>query len=284
MLVLSGLGKRFGDTWAVADLSLEARGGEILGLLGPNGAGKTTTVHMVVGVLAPDRGHIDIAGLGGPRDPATRQRLGVAPQSLALYQELTGEENLHFFGSLYGLAGLDLRRRVREALAQVGLSDRAHDRVATYSGGMKRRLNLAAANLHEPRVLLFDEPTAGVDPQSRHAILELARAARDRGQTVIYTTHYLEEAQRLCDRVAIVDGGRLIASGTVDELVAAHGGDPSLVIEYDDDGAEPVRIDTRDPLAELTELAKGRPLRSFHVEKPSLEQVFLNLTGRDLRD
>ena len=281
MLRLSGLRKRYGTTVAVDGLSLEVRKGEIFGLLGPNGAGKTTTVSLALGLLAPDEGEVTVAGLGPPADPAVRARIGLAPQALALYDALTGEENVAFFASVYGLSGARLAERVRAAIEFVGLADRRRDRVAAYSGGMKRRLNLAVALVHDPELVLLDEPTVGVDPQSRNLIFENVRGLRDAGKTIVYTTHYMEEAERWCDRVGIVDAGKLLALGTVPELVATHGARPVLVAET---GGREVRLEADDPLAELNRLAATRPVSSFRVERADLEQVFLHLTGRQLRD
>jgi ABC-2 type transport system ATP-binding protein len=281
MLALQGLRKRYGAQVALDGLSLEVRRGEIFGLLGPNGAGKTTTVGLAIGLLAPDEGTVTIAGLGSPSEPAVRARLGLAPQALALYDGLSGAENVAFFGSVYGLSGARLRERVPAALAFVGLLDRARDPVGTYSGGMKRRLNLAVALVHDPELILLDEPTVGVDPQSRNLIFDNVRRLREAGKTIVYTTHYMEEAERLCDRVGIVDNGRLLALGTVPELMAAHGGRPVLVAEA---GGEEIRVEADDPLLELNRLAAGRPVSAFRVERANLEQVFLHLTGRQLRD
>jgi ABC-2 type transport system ATP-binding protein len=281
MLLLQGLRKRYGAQVALDGLSLEVRRGEIFGLLGPNGAGKTTTVGLAVGLLAPDEGTVTIAGLGSPAEPAVRARIGLAPQALALYEGLSGAENVAFFGSVYGLAGARLAERVSAALAFVGLLDRARDRVGTYSGGMKRRLNLAVALVHDPELILLDEPTVGVDPQSRNLIFDNVRRLRETGKTIVYTTHYMEEAERLCDRVGIVDNGRLLALGTVPELMAAHGGRPVLVAEA---GGKEIRVEADDPLLELNRLAAGRPDSACRVERASLEQVFLHLTGRQLRD
>jgi ABC-2 type transport system ATP-binding protein len=280
-LVLEGVRKRYGDLLAVDGLSLEVRRGEILGLLGPNGAGKTTTVGLATGLLRPDEGRVEVAGAGAPSTPAARGRLGVAPQALALYESLTGRENLAFFGSIQGVGGSALRARVEEALAFVGLVDRADERVAGYSGGMKRRLNLAAALVHDPEIVLLDEPTVGVDPQSRSLVFENVAALRGRGRAIVYTTHYMEEAERLCDRVAIVDAGRLLALGPVASLVAEHGG-PDVLVADTEEGE--VRVETGEPLAELNRLAASRRVRSFRVERPRLEDVFLHLTGRQLRD
>ena len=249
MLTLENVRKTYGALVAVDGLSLEVRRGEVFGLLGPNGAGKSTTISLCVGLIAPDSGRVAINGSGDPTDAAIRQAIGVAPQALALYDLLSGEENLRFFGEVYGLAGARLAERVASSLDFVGLTDRQRDRVGTYSGGMKRRLNLAAALVHDPQLILLDEPTVGVDPQSRHQIFENIRELKRLGRTVVYTTHYMEEAERLCDRVAIIDRGKLLALGPVAELVEAHGVKPKLVLQ----GA-------------------------------TLEDVFLHLTGRSIRD
>ena len=208
-----------------------------------------------------------------------RQRIGVAPQALALYDLLTGEENLRFFGEVYGLSGATLGERVKWCLDFVGLSDRKGDRVGGYSGGMKRRLNLAAAVLHDPELILLDEPTVGVDPQSRNKIFESIEALHRDGRTIIYTTHYMEEVERLCERIAIVDAGKLLALGTLDELLAAHGGTPTLIVTTN--GAEQ-RLQTADPLAELNRIAARSTIDQFQMERPTMEQVFLRLTGRSL--
>ena len=281
MLVLSHIVKRYGERVAVDDLSLEVRPGEILGLLGPNGAGKSTTMHVATGLLRPDAGRVAIGTHGDPSSPAARRRLGLAPQNLAVYDLLSAEENLTFFGRLYDLSGATLRARVEAALVFAGLTDRRHDRVGNFSGGMKRRLNIAAAVLHEPDLVLLDEPTVGVDPQSRNAIFASIEALRAEGRTIVYSTHYMEEAVRLCDRVAIIDSGRVLALDTVPSLVRAHGGVPRLHVRV---GGRDIVSDTRDPLAELNRLAAGAPIESFAVEHPTLEQVFLELTGRTLRD
>jgi ABC-2 type transport system ATP-binding protein len=281
MLRLIGVQKRYGSLVAVDGVSLEIQRGEVFGLLGPNGAGKTTTVHMVAGLWPPDGGRVELDGAGSPMAPRVRRRIGVAPQALALYEELSGRENVAFFGRIQGLRGEALARRVEEALAFVGLTDRAGDRVRRYSGGMKRRLNLAAALVHQPDLLLLDEPTVGVDPHSRHAIFENILALRAQGRTIVYTTHYMEEAQRLCDRVGIMDRGKLLAVGSLPELIRAHGGHSRVVATTT---AGPVEIATDDPLAELRRMESAGGLVSFHVDRPSLETVFLNLTGRSLRD
>ena len=281
MLRLRDLRKSFGATVAVDGLSLEIGRGEVFGLLGPNGAGKTTTISMSVGLLSPDSGSIELQGFGSPTTIGARARIGVAPQALALYDALSGEENLRFFGRLHGLSGPALTERVRTVLDAVGLGPRGRDRVSAYSGGMQRRLNLAVAMLHEPDLLLLDEPTAGVDPHSRSSILEMVRGLKEQGRTVVYTTHYMEEAQRLCDRVAIVDHGKLLALDTVDNLIKAHGGDSIVHVERREITE---RIPTSEPVRVVSEALAVGDVRGVRVERPDLESVFLALTGRSLRD
>src|SRR5690242_2386517 len=215
------LRKSFGDRIAVADVGFEIAPGEAYGLLGPNGAGKTTTIRLVCGLLTPDGGSVEVTGIpvstGATR---VKARIGYVPQEVSLYPDLSARENLAFFGRLYRLSGAALRARVDEVLDLVDLRDRGNDRVESYSGGMRRRLNIGASLLHHPELLVLDEPTVGVDPQSRHAIMESIRALGATGLAVLYTTHYMEEAERLCDRVGIIDRGRLVAEGTRRELVA----------------------------------------------------------------
>jgi ABC-2 type transport system ATP-binding protein len=229
MLQARGLRKSFGELRAVAGLSLTLEPGRILGLLGPNGAGKTTTVSMLTGLVTPDAGEVLVNGhrLAGDADPVKR-RLGLVPQDLALYDELSAHDNLRFFGALYGLTGVALEHAMAQALTLVGLADRARQRVRGYSGGMKRRLNLAAGLLHDPDVLLLDEPTVGVDPQSRNAIFDNLEELKRRGKALLYTTHYMEEAERLADRLVILDHGRVVADDTLDGLYRAHPGAGSL--------------------------------------------------------
>jgi ABC-2 type transport system ATP-binding protein len=247
MLDIKHLRKSFGPIVAVDDVSFSLKPGELVGLLGPNGAGKTTTVSMIAGLITPEKGEVLVDGerLSGDTDPKKR-RIGLVPQDLALYDELSARANLRFFGALYSLAGAPLDRAIASALELVGLADRVNDRVATYSGGMKRRLNLAAGLLHDPDVLLLDEPTVGVDPQSRNAIFENLEVLKSRGKALLYTTHYMEEVERLADRIVVMDHGKVIAEDTLDRLqsrVAGVGGG-----------------------------------------KATLESVFLTLTGRSLRD
>ncbi len=284
MLELEGVRKTYGEAVVIDDLSLRLEPGEVFGLLGPNGAGKTTLVSLAVGLLAPAAGRVTIRGLGSPTSPAVRRAIGLAPQALALYERLSARENLDFFAAMQGLDARTRAVRVAEALAFVGLSERADARPSTFSGGMARRLNLAAALVHEPALLLLDEPTVGVDPQSRNLLLERIAALREQGRTVLYTTHYMEEAARVCDRVGILDRGRLLAVDTVAGLIAEHAGPPRLIVEFAGEGELVQRCD--DPYASLRALveARGKPPLRFRVEQPSLEQVFLELTGRSLRD
>jgi ABC-2 type transport system ATP-binding protein len=218
------LRRSFGTLVAVDDVSLRLENGETLGLLGPNGAGKTTTVSMLCGLITPDRGEVKIDGraLGGDTDPGKR-KIGLVPQDLALYEELSARDNLKFFGALYGLAGTALEQALASALQLVGLEDRAKDAVKVFSGGMKRRLNLAAGLLHNPDILLLDEPTVGVDPQSRNAIFDNLEQLKSQGKALLYTTHYMEEAQRLADRIVIIDHGKVIATDTVAGLTRGGG-------------------------------------------------------------
>ena len=296
MISVEGLKKRYGELLAVDGISFELHKGETFGLLGPNGAGKSTTILMTIGALEPDAGRVTIDGVDLAHNAGARKHIGVAPQSLALYETMTGEENLRFFAGLYALRGSALRERVEWALDLAGLADRRRDRVSTYSGGMKRRLNLACAMVHAPRVVFLDEPTVGVDPQSRNHIFEaIERLERD-GVTILYTTHYMEEAQRLCDRVAIMDRGKILALDTVDNLIAAHAGTSIVRGELTEAPAPGVdlpgtleglslRVETDRPLELVGSLAdKGVRFGSLHVEQPDLESVFLSLTGRTLRD
>jgi ABC-2 type transport system ATP-binding protein len=290
------LRKRYGHHVAVDGLSLDVSPGETFGLLGPNGAGKTTTMHLLAGVLRPDSGSVTIDGQPDPTRPAVRRRLGMAPQALALYGQLNPVENLTFFGRLAGLGGAGLKQRVGWALDLAGLADRRRDRVATFSGGMMRRLNLACALVHDPAVLLLDEATAGVDPQSRNHLLDTVAGLARQGRTILYTTHYVEEAQRLCDRVAVIDHGKLLALDTVDGLLSRYGGRPVVEVELEREPEDPgrlpgklagrrLRLETDRPLDELLELrSAGAAVASFRVDRPDLESVFLTLTGRRLRD
>lgn len=281
MLRLTHLTKSFGSLTAVNDLSLEIQEGEIFGFLGPNGAGKSTVVNMATGRLGPDSGQIEIGNWGAPTQASTRAHLGVAPQQISLYDELSARENLLFFGSIYGLQGATLQKQVDWALEFVNIRDRENDPLHAFSGGMMRRVNLAAAILHEPELLILDEPTVGVDPQSRNAILERIQDMRHRGCTIVYTSHYMEEVERICDRVGIIDHGKLLTLGTVEDILSEHG-QSHKVIATTQSGEE--HFDVTDPAEALRALARIPELIEFRTEKPTLETVFLNLTGRSLRD
>lgn len=284
MLKLEALTKSYGTRRAVDCLSLEVNPGEIFGLLGPNGAGKSTAIGMATGLIRPDAGSVTLHAngfSGSPTDPEARRHVGVAPQALAIYEELTAEENLALFGRLYGLRAAALSQRVADVLDAVGLTERRRSRVSQYSGGMKRRLNLGVAIIHDPPFLLLDEPTVGVDPQSRNAIFELLSELRRRGRAIVYTTHYMEEAQRLCDRLAIIDQGRILALGTVEDLIASAGG---VSVIHADMNGQSKRVETSEPMRELARLLADPATTGLRVERADLETVFLKLTGRSLRD
>jgi ABC-2 type transport system ATP-binding protein len=310
MLEVSGLKKRFGSVVAVDGVSFTVHPGESVGLLGPNGAGKTTTVSMICGLLRPDEGQVLLHGrpIRDDTDPAKRQ-IGLVTQELALFEELSAIDNLRTFGALYGLQGDDLQRAMTSALELVGLSDRARDKARTYSGGMKRRLNLAAALLHDPELLVLDEPTVGVDPQSRNAIFDNLEALKARGKALLYTTHYMEEAERLCDRIVVVDRGRVVADDTLRGLYRLLPASNRLLIELERPGDGPWLDDLRalpgvalattengtlavhvsDLTATMPRVLgwlseQGRPYVHAVTERPDLEAVFLHLTGRSLRD
>jgi len=309
MITVERLRRSFGDLVAVDDVSFEVRDGEILGLLGPNGAGKTTTLNMISGVLKPDSGRVLVDGHDIWLEPIlVKRHLGVVPQEVAVYEDLTARDNLSFWGSLYGLSGSELKERVDEGLTRVGLADRAGDRVKGFSGGMKRRLNLCMGLLHRPRFLLLDEPTVGIDPQARLNILEVIRGVAAGGTTVLYTTHYMEEAQELCDRIAIIDHGRILTVGTLDELTRLAGEAEVLRLtggfaagEARDrlqaiagvrvlqagDGSAMLSVAAGGPglLAVLPAvLSSGLALDDVSIQRPNLQSVFISLTGRELRD
>jgi ABC-2 type transport system ATP-binding protein len=299
MITADGLVKTFGDLRAVDGVSLRIERGTTFGLLGPNGAGKSTTISMLVGLLDPDEGTVELVGHGSPsKSHEIRRKMGVAPQALALYPELTAAENLKLFARLYGLRGPSLSHRVDWALELSGLVERCNDRVETYSGGMQRRLNLASSLVHDPDLVLLDEPTVGVDPQSRNHIFETIERLKGEGLTVLYTTHYMDEAERLCDRVAIMDAGCILDTGSVDELINRHGGTSLVEVEMEhaaDAGqltrfggvvdGQTVRIETMNPMNDIARLVEsGVGFRSLKLRQPDLETVFLALTGRTLRD
>jgi ABC-2 type transport system ATP-binding protein len=311
MLEVTGLRKSYGDLVAVDGVSLRAGKGETIGLLGPNGAGKTTTVSIIAGLVRADAGEVRIGGrvLTSDTDPVKRN-IGLVPQDLGLYDEMSARENLHLFGALYGLDGASLKRAMDESLDLVGLSERVKDKVSNFSGGMKRRLNLAASLMHDPQLLLLDEPTVGVDPQSRNAIFDNLEVLKKRGKTLLYTTHYMEEAERLCDRLVIIDHGKVIADDTLQGLHRMLPETNLLTIELEDgkvdglcldelrlvagvESAEvrggTVRVGVRDLAGDSPGILqwmveRGHPFQHLESERASLETVFLTLTGRSLRD
>jgi ABC-2 type transport system ATP-binding protein len=272
----SALEKRYGEQRALKGLDLVVRRGESLGLLGPNGAGKTTTIRILSTLVAPTSGHVRVLGLDPMREGMqVRARIGVVPQEVALYDTLTARENLTFFGRVQGVEPVVLGERVERALESAGLADRAKDLVETYSGGMKRRLNFVASLLHEPELVFLDEPTVGIDPQSRNHVYEMVAALHRGGTTIVYTTHQLGEVERLCDRIVILDKGVSIAAGTLDELQKRLPGRGRRRLAVDADA----RID------EARALLAARGIEaSVEEERPGLEEVFLALTGRALRD
>ncbi len=305
MLVLRNVTKRYGRITALDDVSLDIAPGEFFGLLGPNGAGKTTLMSLAAGLRAADTGAVALGGVAvSPADSAARRALGLVPQAIALFPELTAEENLRIFGELQGLRGGELRARVDEAFAAAQLTDRRRSIVKTFSGGMQRRLNLVAALLHRPKLLLCDEPTVGVDPQSRNAIFEYLQQLNRSGITIIYSTHYMEEAERLCSRIGIIDHGRILGLGTLEELLtrlpfedeitfpataATAALVPRLAAEGDViavNGTQRFRPRTGYPLSAFFALTESLGLspRLFVSQRPTLEAVFLHLTGRNLRD
>ena len=303
--------KKYGDFTAVNGISFEIMEGEIFSLLGPNGAGKTTTISMLSTLYVPTSGEATIGGHSIKKEPmAVRNLIGVVPQDLALYEELTARENLMFWGQMYGLSGKTLNARIDEVLEQIGLTDKARQRLKTYSGGMKRRVNIGVGLLHRPRLLFMDEPTVGIDPQSRRAILDSVKDLNKQGMTVLYTTHYMEEAAELSDRVGIMDHGELIALGTQAELTKQVGEMETLILHVGEN-EDPERLavairtlkmvrradvtdhtvtvivpEAEEALAPAITKANelGIKIHSVDMREPNLEAVFLHLTGRALRD
>jgi ABC-2 type transport system ATP-binding protein len=308
MLEARHLRKSYNGTVAVDDVSFCIDPGEIFGLLGPNGAGKSTTINMIALLLRPDAGDIRVGDVCSRESFAYKRRVGFVPQEISLAERLTARENLRLIGRLYDLGGRVLRRRVEEALASVGLTDRADDWVSAFSGGMKRRLNIAAALLHEPSLVLMDEPTAGVDPQARVYIFDIVRRLAKEGRAVLYTTHYMEEAQRLCHRIAIIDHGKILVSGTLKELVGRIDTPRDLVLEAPGITGEAakqiadalhgaawvlngdiVHFNVADGVDALVIAANAAQRAGVHpaaisMNEPTLETVFLRLTGRGLRE
>ncbi len=311
ILEAQNLVKNYDNFTAVKGISFDIKEGEIFSLLGPNGAGKTTTISMLSTLYTPTSGDATIGGHSITKEPmAVKGVIGVVPQEIALYEDLTAKENLVFWGQMYGLSGKSLNSRVDEVLEQIGLTDKAKNRVKTYSGGMKRRVNIGVGLLHKPRLLFMDEPTVGIDPQSRRAILDTVKDLNKQGMTVFYTTHYMEEAAELSDRVGIIDHGELIALGTQDELTKQVGETETLILhigENEDPDAlakavsavegvqkadvtgnevSVITADAKDILAAVVTKAneRGIKIRSMDIREPNLEAVFLHLTGRALRD
>ena len=311
ILDIQNLVKNYGDFKAVKGVSFSIEEGEIFSLLGPNGAGKTTTISMLSTLYTPTSGDATIGGHSITKNPmGVRGIIGVVPQDLALYEDLTARENLIFWGQMYNLSGKVLHARVDEVLEQIGLTDKAKDRVKTYSGGMKRRVNIGVGLLHKPRLLFMDEPTVGIDPQSRRAILDTVKDLNKQGMTLLYTTHYMEEAEELSHRVGIIDHGEMIAIGTQKELTQQVGEAETLILhvgENDDSEAlaktlkdiqgvqqatavdhevSVVCAEAEDVLAAVVTKAndRGIKIRSIDIREPNLEAVFLHLTGRALRD
>ncbi|GIO93999.1 MULTISPECIES: ABC transporter ATP-binding protein [Paenibacillus] len=310
MLETVELRKVFKGKTAVEEVSLYLKEGESVGLIGPNGAGKSTTISMISSLLKPTAGDVRLNGQSVIKHPQQlRKVLGVVPQEIALYEELSSYENLKFFGKVYGLKGKELELKIQELLDMVGLRDRQKELIRTYSGGMKRRINIAVALMHDPKIVIMDEPTVGIDPQSRNHILDTVRhLSREKGTTVLYTSHYMEEVEQLCSRMYIMDHGRIIASGTKEELQLILSGEETLLLRLDRQHAEfTEELQTLAAVRQVEETELGLKLivtknhqilsrvvqaaerfdvqiLNIHIDSPSLEDVFLHLTGRNLRD
>ena len=311
ILEVQDLVKRFGDFTAVDGVSFDIQEGEVFSLLGPNGAGKTTTISMLSCLLTPTEGDAIVGGHSITKEPmAVKQIIGIVPQDIALYEDLNARENLEFWGRMYGMRGATLKHRVAEVLEQIGLADKAKQRIKTYSGGMKRRVNIGVGLLHKPRILFMDEPTVGIDPQSRRNILDGIKDLNNQGMTVLYTTHYMEEAEELSNRVGIVDHGKLIALGTQKELTQTVGQLEALRLHIPEGQDTTPLVDSLRSLPDVKQVTVadheivlivpdaqealspvfrqadklGFKIRSVDIEEPNLEAVFLHLTGRALRD
>jgi ABC-2 type transport system ATP-binding protein len=312
MLTVHNLRKSFGQFEAVKGISFSVEKGESFGLLGPNGAGKSTTINMITGLFPPTAGTIHVKDMDVIKNTKQAQKwIGVVPQEIALYQEMSARENLKFWGRMYNLSGKALEKSVEEVLEIIGLSDRAKDKVETFSGGMKRRVNIGAAILHRPEMLIMDEPTVGIDPQSRNHILETVKRLNSEGMTIIYTSHYMEEVEYLCERIGIIDHGELIASGTLKELRESIGDRSRINLTIDSTTTEKAKMSAaleglflekdlklqdnlltafhKQPQSVLSEMIQrvtktGAKVSSVDIVEPNLESIFLHLTGRSLRD
>ncbi|MDC2867146.1 ABC transporter ATP-binding protein [Bacillus sp. BP-3] len=310
MLVVDHITKSFGKKEVVKGVSFSIEKGETFGLLGPNGAGKSTTISMICGLFPYDSGDIRVDGKSVKEHPLeTKQKIGVVPQDIALYPTLSAKENLIFWGKMYGLSGAAAKKRADEVLAYVGLEDRAKDKIETFSGGMKRRVNIGAALMHEPELLIMDEPTVGIDPQSRNHILETVKKLNEKGMTVIYTSHYMEEVEYLCERIAIVDHGKVIALGTKSELctrladgfmvkLQVNRYDQELlqklqalpvverIVTDEDSNTIDIALTHSDAVGMVVSEIVGNRVQiaKLEVQEPNLEALFLQLTGRSLRD
>ncbi|MBC8173581.1 MAG: ABC transporter ATP-binding protein [Chitinophagales bacterium] len=306
MLLVKNIAKSFKTITAVEDVSFHVERGMFYGLLGPNGAGKTTTINMISAILPPDKGSMFADGKNIYENTADVKRMmGIVPQEIALYDDLSAYANLLFWGSLYGIKGNDAKRRADQLLEWVGLSDRKKHLIKTYSGGMKRRINIANALMHDPALIIMDEPTVGIDPQSRNNIYALLQDLHTQGKTILYTTHYIEEAEKMCDKIGIIDKGKIIAEGTLQELKTKNDMEESIVISFDEksykpaalpgytihyaEGKNEMTIFSKNINHDLSEVIKkcaeaGVIINNIDIRHINLETVFLNLTGRQLRD
>jgi ABC-2 type transport system ATP-binding protein len=307
MISVSNLKKQYDSVPALKGISFNIKQGEFFGLLGPNGAGKTTTISIMSTILKPNEGSVTIAGFDLLKNPTEcKKNIGVVPQEIALYNELSAYDNLMFWGSLYDVPKEELKSRINETLKLFGLDDRKNDKIKTYSGGMKRRVNIASALLHQPKILFMDEPTVGIDPQSRNLIFEVVEKLHKEGMTIVYTTHYMEEAERFCDRIGIIDNGNIIAQGTLDELKSLSKMKETIVVSFlnlsdslyanisskwenmirVEDSIHFYSSDIKKDLSVIILLCNETGLSVSHIDiqKVNLETIFLNLTGKQLRD
>ena len=303
VLDIQHLRKTYGKKTALVDISFSVKAGTCFGLLGPNGAGKSTTMKILTGIVEPDTGTVFVKGIDAKKNPrVVKQKIGYVPQSITLYEDLSAYDNLMFFGQMYGVKGTTLQERITKVLKQTGLLDRAKDKVKEYSGGMKRRINIAAALLHNPQILILDEPTVGIDPQSRNHIFDMIQALKEEGVTIVYSTHYMEEVETLCDEIAIIDHGQIITQGNLKELKSEYS---TKVIYIETSQIEKLDhllhiskitkkndgwiIESENPVTLLQEILKasveqGFDILALEMVQPTLESVFLSLTGTNLRD